>query len=132
MFFQWIQLVNAIQLTWREKIKKSHTISINNNIVKNHNLIRNGIIVTLDKLSCKDLRSILLARKNIKPTSQRYFETHFPNYILLWKNIYLLPRLVTSNTSLRNFQYKISNNILYLNQKLFFIWEKGNTAMLLL
>ena len=35
-----------------------------------------------------------------------------------WKVIYMLPRLVTHNTYMRSFQYKILNNILYLNKKL--------------
>ena len=36
-----------------------------------------------------------------------------------WGLIYLLPRILTKNTSLRAFQYKILNNVLYLNHKLF-------------
>lgn len=36
-----------------------------------------------------------------------------------WKSIYLLQILVTQDFHLRAFQYKILNNILYLNKKLF-------------
>ena len=36
-----------------------------------------------------------------------------------WKQIYLLPRLVTLDSYSRSFQYKILNNVLYLNKKLF-------------
>ena len=53
------------------------------------------------------------------PTSQQYFKTLFPHLNLDWKLIYLLPRILTKNTSLRAFQYKILNNVLYLNHKLF-------------
>ena len=35
-----------------------------------------------------------------------------------WKQIYLLPRLVTLDIYSRSFQYKILDNILYLNKKL--------------
>ena len=54
------------------------------------------------------------------PTSRRYFER-----ILgvieeeEWRNIYILTAKVTVCTSLRIFQYKILNNILYLNARLF-------------
>ena len=34
-------------------------------------------------------------------------------------NVYLLPSRVTVDTNLRIFQYKILNNVLYLNEKLF-------------
>ena len=36
-----------------------------------------------------------------------------------WKKIYLLPHKTTADTRLRVFQYKILNNILYLNKALF-------------
>ena len=42
----------------------------------------------------------------------------FPLFNFKWKDIYTLPRKVTINANLRSFQYKISNNILYLNEKL--------------
>ena len=43
----------------------------------------------------------------------------FPHLNLNWKLIYLLPRILTKNTSLRTFQYKVLNKVLYLNHKLF-------------
>ena len=53
------------------------------------------------------------------PTSQQYFKTFSPHMNLDRKLIYLLPRILTENTSLRAFQYKFLNNVLYLNFKLF-------------
>ena len=35
-----------------------------------------------------------------------------------WKTIYLIPRTVTTNTFMRCFQYKILNNVLFLNKHL--------------
>ena len=35
------------------------------------------------------------------------------------KHFYLLPRILAKNTSFRAFQYKVLNNMLYLNLKLF-------------
>ena len=53
------------------------------------------------------------------PTSQKYFKIWFPRLNLDWKLIFLLPRILTKNTSLRAFQHKVLNNVLYLNHKLF-------------
>ena len=53
------------------------------------------------------------------PTSQQYFKTLIPHLNLDWKLIYLLPRKLTKNPSLRAFQYKVLKNMLYLNHKLF-------------
>ena len=50
------------------------------------------------------------------PTLQKYFEILFPNLSLpfSWKDIYILPRIVTTNTRLHIFQYKLLNNAFYL------------------
>ena len=53
-----------------------------------------------------------------KPSSNIYCENLFNYHDIGWKAIYMLPRLVTYNTYVRSFQYKILNNILDLNKKL--------------
>ena len=53
------------------------------------------------------------------PTSQQYFKTLFPHLNLDWKLIYLLPQILTKKTSLRTFQYKVLNNVLYFKLRLF-------------
>ena len=62
------------------------------------------------------------------PTSKKYFEKCFPDLVKL-KNIYILPRIVTVNTHLRAFQYKVLNNVLYINKHLF-IFKKCDTKLL--
>ena len=52
-------------------------------------------------------------------TSQQYLKTLFPQQNLDWKLIYLLPQVLTKNTSLTAFQYKVLNNVLYLKHKHF-------------
>ena len=65
--------------------------------------------------------------------SQKYFSTIFPNLLLVeWKNIYLLPRKVSNVSNLRMFQYKISNNILYLDKQLYIFNKKYTKTVLLL
>ena len=53
-----------------------------------------------------------------KPTSQSSYEKLLETN-LNWKEIYILPRKVSTDTNLRMFQYKILNNILFLNRLLF-------------
>ena len=57
-----------------------------------------------------------------------YFEKIFPNIKLDWTNIYILPRITTLNTYLGSFQYKILNNILFLDKKLF-VFQKKSTPL---
>ena len=58
---------------------------------------------------------------NCKPTSQCYFEIKFPDVEFDWKYISTLSRKITTDPYSRYFQYKILNNVLYLNDKLFFL-----------
>ena len=53
------------------------------------------------------------------PTSQLYFEKMLGFGKVEWGKVYMLPRIVTIESSLRSFQYKILKNILYLNERLF-------------
>ena len=62
---------------------------------------------------------IQLTRDFCKLTSQIYFEKHFKDCVFHWKYIYILSRIVTSNSYTHYFQYKVFNNVLYLNEKVF-------------
>ena len=73
---------------------------------------------TLDKLVSKELYNISLCSMYEKPTSQSSYEKLLETN-LNWKEIYILPRKVSTDTNLRMFQYKILNNILFLNRLLF-------------
>ena len=57
--------------------------------------------------------------KALALSAQSYFEKIFKNSNLDWKAIYLLPRTATVDTTIRGFQYKLLNNVLFLNQILY-------------
>ena len=60
-----------------------------------------------------------LLLKYDKPTYQGYQEKNFDDYVFNWKLIYRIPRIATFETKSHVFQYKLLNNVLYLNKKLF-------------
>ena len=82
-------------------------------------IIKNTRVIVLNKLTAREIYSVLLLTSGNTPTSQKYFGKVFPNENSDWKKIYILPRVVTINNFQRNFQYKIPHNILYLNKMLF-------------
>ena len=61
---------------------------------------------------------MLVLFKYTKPTSQHYFEKHFSQSNIEWQNIYILPRVVVVYNRIRVFQYKLLNNVLFLNKML--------------
>ena len=84
-----------------------------------HHLIKGALIITFEKLSSKELYSILIKEFTNRPSPNVYFEKIFPNMKFDWRKIYISPRILTINSYLRSFQYKILINILFLNEKLF-------------
>ena len=88
-------------------------------VVKDQHLLRGSRIIILEKLSSKELYSLLISEREHQPTSQRFFDNLFPNIELPWTEIYLTVRKATANSYLRCFNYKIINNVIYLNKKLF-------------
>ena len=88
-------------------------------VVKDHHSLRGSRIITLEKLSSKELYSLLISAIDHPPASQKYFDNLFSIIELPWKEIYLTACKATANSHLRCFHYKIINNVPYLNKKLF-------------
>ena len=99
--FCWLQLVNAISEMWQKCIKTSENTSLL--FVKDHHLLRGLRIIILEKLSSKELYSLLISAIDHQPTSQKYFDNLFPNAELPWKEIYLTVVKATANSHLRYF-----------------------------
>ena len=56
--------------------------------------------------------------QNLLPNCTTIF-FFFQNSNLDWKTVYMLPRIVTEDSKLWLFQYRLSRNVLYLNEMLF-------------
>ena len=93
-------------------------------------IIKNTRVIVLDKLTAREIYSVLLLTSGNTPTSQKYFGKVFPNENFDWKKIDILPRVVTINSFQRKFQYKILHNMLYLN-KILFTFGKIKTPLYL-
>ena len=81
--------------------------------------LKNTRVIVLEKLTVREIDSVLILSSGNTPTSQKYFGNVFPNGNFDSKKIYILPRVVTINSFQRNFQYEILHSILYLNKILF-------------
>ena len=114
-----MHLIHPIPLIWKQKINDNEKNVEKNYVVQNHHLIKNTRIIVLDKLTAREIYSVLLLSSGNTPTSQKYFGAVFPNENFDWKKIDIFSRVVTINSFQRNFQYKILHNILYLNKMIF-------------
>ena len=73
----------------------------------------------LNSLSSKEIYNFLIPQKKEKISSRLHYQKKFNHSNLEWKNICLLVRIVTKYNKPRAFQFKLLNNVLYLNKMLF-------------
>ena len=67
------------------------------------------------KLLYKEFKS----KKQTAPTAQKKLQNSYPELAVEWTKMYSLLFVVTIETKLQEFQYKILNDILFTNDKLF-------------
>ena len=118
MEFQYQQIIHALPQHWKETIKQ-FAGNLNNLYIQDHHLIKCNTIYNLEKLNSKELYHMQLCLKYDKPTCQSYHEKSFVDYDFNWKLIYGIPCTATLETKIPFFQYKLLNNVLYLNKKSF-------------
>ena len=96
-------------------------------------MLQGSRVITLDKLTSTEIYSILISRAQHKPLSNIYFENLYNDYNIDWTAIYMLPRLITYNTYMRSFQWKILNNVLFISQrKTSYFWNKAISSVFFL
>ena len=118
MQFQYQQIMHALPQHWKEIIKQ-FAGNLNNLYIQDDHLIKCNTIYNLEKLNRKELYHMQLLWKYDKPMCQIYHEKNFNDYDFNWKLIYRTPRFTTLEAKIHIFQYKLLNNVLYLNKKLF-------------
>ena len=120
LHFKWMQLIDAIPEKWKVIVKDHPNNS--EGLVSKYSLYwqTESELCTID-ISCKSRYDKLLKKIQTQPTSIKYWEEKFGSHLdkINWKEIYLLPRSSPIESYTRAFQYKIINNALFLNKKLF-------------
>ena len=115
-YFKWFQLIHAIPKSWKLAVLNDKG-NFKNIIYLNHRLIKKSQFLAYSK---KTILYIYIILKNKLPT----FSYIFHNLQVEWKEIYLLPHKDSIDTNLRIFQYKLLNNVLYLNKQIFIFNKK--------
>ena len=117
-FFKLMGIVNSIPNDWKLTIKQSqqHVCPPSNDAIQIN--IESAVVDVL-KVTSKMLYNEFKRKKQTTPSAQNKLKLKFPDLSLEWKEIYSLPFSVTHDTKIREFQYKLLNNIVFTNEKLF-------------
>ena len=109
-YLSWLGLIKSIPTAWKFNLRDS--LFGNPQRIDLHN-------ESMACISNKMAYQKLIQPLSKPPTSQLYFERVQGFGKVEWEKVYMLQRIVTIESSLRSFQYRILNNILYLNERLF-------------
>ena len=110
----WLGIIKCLPKRWKDKLKTKYNNLLNGNTDNINLLNKNARIITTQSAYIKLVEPLINT-----PTSQNSLTKLLDLENVDWKKVYMLPRRVTIESSLRSFQYKILNNILYLNDRLY-------------
>jgi len=119
----WVDWVDNEYLLWRGIIdvhKENGQTSVTSSLETQEKYIEIASRLTpLNKVKTKMIYWKLINRKFKKPTSQSYISKKLDEPDIEWSSVYSRIRKSTIDTRLRAFQFKIINNCLFLNKKLY-------------
>ena len=72
LYFQWMQLIHAIPLIWKQKINDREKNVETNYVVQDHHLTKNTKAIASEKLTSREIHSVLLLSSGNMPTTQKY------------------------------------------------------------
>ena len=106
MFIFWCNILNSLPQTWK--------------CLRNIDMYTEQDLEALfNSLRSKLVYNEFVSRHSETPTSELKFNQMFNIQLFQWKEFYLLPFETTVDSRLRVFQYKITHNIIYTNQRLY-------------
>ena len=115
-YFKWRQILSAIPRDWKEKINTCAPGTCTVISVPHVQVISRRL--DLSRLSGKEIYFLLVNKKWEKPTSEEKIEQVLGLVGVDWSRIYMLGRKITIDNYSRQFYFKLTHNILYLNRAL--------------
>ena len=116
--FKLMGLTDEVPVEWRKRVKQSAHYTRPELRNKVHLKIDNAD-VDLSSVTSKSLYNAFKMAKQTPPSAQKRFQDQFPDVQFDWNEIYSLSFKVSLETKIREFQYKVLNNIVFTNEKLF-------------
>ena len=114
-YFKWIQIVKAIPTRWKQIIDQNDTEIT---ITKDQHLLMLTRKIPLDKLSAKFIYLMKILKIKSPPSSQNTILGKINVENVDWKEVYTSARKCTIDSYTRNFHFKCTHNILFLNERL--------------
>ena len=115
-FLSWYGLLNLIPKQWKKKIQTEPAVV---NMDEDRCILSvKDKVIDISSLTSRQIYD-LLHSKYKAPSAQKYFTSKLGPNNIEWSQVCLIPNGTLIDTKTRIFQYKILNNILYLNARLY-------------
>ena len=118
LFFKWRQIVSAIPRGWKDIVAREVASGNVCEIDSKPHLQYISRIISLNRLTGKEMYIILINKMWEKPTSEDKIEQLLGETNLVWFKIYMLGKKIKLDSYSRQFHFKLTHNILYLNKAL--------------
>ena len=107
-FLSWLSVIETVPQKWKQQIRSGEYIMPSDPL-------QNKVIPII---TVKEVYNKLLSKIRKPSTAQKTIEEVIHTTDVNWPKVYMIPQKVTIDATLRIFQFKILNNILYLNKKI--------------
>ena len=112
---KWYSIIYSLPKKWKSNLDMSKfTEHYEEDVI----VTFSGVSLSLKECKTKFLTQIFVAKNFTEPKAKIYFEHLLHSVSQNWEDIYTLPFKLTVDTKLRNFQWKLTHNILMTNHKL--------------
>ena len=115
-YFQLISIFYSLPSEWKRMIANT-TNALNISVRKKRLVFEH--FDKLISLNSKAIYQLIKERVTLSPSAQSKWNQIFPDRILIWKDLYIIPYQCTLDTKLREFQFKILHRILTTNYSLY-------------
>ena len=112
-------VVHALPSDWKTLIRSSLCKNEIRPIPDTPYIKLNCGFLPISDVTSKQIYDSVLCKKQIPPTAQQKITDKYSDTVINWKKVNSLPFRTTLDSKLREFQYKILNNIVFTNDKLF-------------
>ena len=111
--------MQCIPREWKEFIRHTGNLPADNFSDFRHGVFISGFLTKLSQVKTNQIYDSLVRKTFIPPTAKKTLSGKFEIGEELWPKIYMLSSKCAIDTRTRVFQYKILNNVLYLNKHLY-------------
>ena len=121
-FLEWYGILNSIPKEWKNRVKENTFLleTLDRQILSrfHHGVFKGTCFYDIFKVKASHIYEIFVQKKFKPPAPKAKISAKFKITEVLWSRIYTMASKCTLDTKTRIFQFKILNNVLYLNKQL--------------